>query len=101
MKVNNTRINNNRIYTSNELGNKKTKQNDDAAFNDYLNEAMNKVNDLQIDAENYKKLLATGELDNLHDLTIAAEKANIGLQFITGIRNKVIEAYREIMRMQI
>ncbi len=71
------------------------------SFGSYLKEALDKVNELQIDAENYKKLLSTGEIDNLHDVTIAAEKANIGLQFILGMRNKIVEAYREIMRMQI
>lgn len=70
-------------------------------FSLFFNDALNKVNELQLDSDAYKKLLITGEVDNLHDVTIAAEKANISLQLTLGIRNKVVEAYREIMRMQI
>jgi len=70
-------------------------------FDNLLKDALDKVNQLQLDKEEYKKLLITGELDNLHDVTIAAEKANVALQLTLGIRNKVVEAYKEIMRMQI
>lgn len=70
-------------------------------FGLFLNRALEQVNDLQVRNEEYKKLLVTGEVDNLHDITIATEKANVSLQLVLGIRNKVIEAYREIMRMQI
>lgn len=66
-----------------------------------LDNAINKVNQLQVENEEYNAKLAVGELDNLHDLTIASEKANISLQLTMGIRNKVIEAYKEIMRIQI
>ena len=70
-------------------------------FSLFFNDALNKVNELQLNSDEYKKLLLTGEVDNLHDVTIAAEKANISLQLTLAIRNKVVEAYREIMRMQI
>jgi flagellar hook-basal body complex protein FliE len=70
-------------------------------FSQYLKGAMEKVNELQLDSQRYKELLAVGEVDNLHDVAISAEKANISLQLVLGIRNKVVEAYREIMRMQI
>lgn len=45
--------------------------------------------------------LATGEIQNLHQVTIDSLKAEIALQFTLQIRNKVIESYQEIMRMQI
>jgi len=70
-------------------------------FSNLLKDALNKVNDLQIQSDEYKQLLATGDVDNLHDVTIAAEKASIALQLTLAIRNKVVEAYQEIMRMQI
>lgn len=101
MKINNIGIKNDEVLLRNKLNNKIVEENNNASFKDYLKEALNKVNELQINADNYKKLLATGEVENLHDVTIAAEKANIGLLFITSVRNKVVEAYREIMRMQI
>lgn len=44
--------------------------------------------------------LVTGESDNTHDTLIEAEKADIALLLAVQIRNKVIDAYNEIMRMQ-
>lgn len=73
----------------------------DISFGDYLNNAVSKVNDLQIEAQDYKKLLATGDIDDLHSVMIATEKANIAFQLTMSIRSKVVDAYREIMRMQI
>lgn len=76
-------------------------QNKNNSFSSLFNDALNKVNELQLESDSYKKLLVTGDVDNLHDVTIAAEKADVALQLTLGIRNKVVEAYREIMRMQI
>ncbi len=83
-----------------ELG-QDIKLKEDKQFSSFLKDALDKVNERQIVSDEYKKLLVTGDVDNLHDVTIAAEKANISLQLTLGIRNKVVEAYREIMRMQI
>lgn len=74
---------------------------DNPTFNSFLTNAINQVNEMQKKEEVYKDQLAVGELDNLHDLTIATEKADITLQLTMAIRNKVVEAYKEIMRMQI
>ncbi|NMB08849.1 MAG: flagellar hook-basal body complex protein FliE [Tissierellia bacterium] len=70
-------------------------------FSEILNNALDNVNRLQLESDEYRNLLITGEIDNLHDVTIAQEKANIALQLTLSIRNKILEAYREIMRMQI
>lgn len=72
-----------------------------AGFGQYLTEALNKVNALQKAADNSAMALATGEIQNLHQVTIDLLKAEIALQFTLQIRNKVIESYQEIMRMQI
>ncbi|MFA5575799.1 MAG: flagellar hook-basal body complex protein FliE [Tissierellaceae bacterium] len=69
-------------------------------FGSFLSEALGKVNQMQLDSDEYKKMLAIGEVDNLHDVTIASEKANIALQITMSVRNKIMEAYKEIMRMQ-
>lgn len=81
--------------------NKVIDKNSKVDFGQMLNSAMQGVNELQIESDNYKDLLAIGELDNLHDLTIAAEKANISLQVTMSIRGKITEAYKELMRIQI
>lgn len=59
------------------------------------------VNKLQHEADDLAIKLLTGELDDLHQLTIAAEKASIALQTAVHVRNKVVEAYQEISRMQV
>lgn len=66
-----------------------------------ISKGINSVNQLQHEADNLALLLAMGELDDLHQLTIAAEKADIALLTAVQIRNKVVEAYQEIARMQI
>lgn len=70
----------------------------DNVFKAALN-GVNKVNDLQKTAEQTTKDLALGKVDNIHNVMIAQEKATISLQYIVEVRNKVLEAYNQIMRM--
>lgn len=84
-----------------DFGEKKVVANKDSNFGEFLNNAVNQVNEMQLESEEYKKMLAVGELDNLHDLSIASEKANVALQVTMSIRGKIVEAYKEIMRIQI
>lgn len=44
---------------------------------------------------------ALGEINNIHDVTIASQKANLALELTVTIRDKAVEAYQEMMRMQI
>ena len=53
------------------------------------------------DAENEEIKWALGESENTHDLAIALQKASTSLQYTVAIRDKVLEAYKEIMAMQI
>lgn len=66
-----------------------------------VSKGLNTVNQLQHDADNLALQLAMGELDDLHQLTIASEKAELALMTAVQVRNKVVEAYQEIARMQI
>lgn len=70
-------------------------------FSDYLKQALNSTNDLLVNAEKLADDFAAGRTDNIHDVTLAAEKADIALQFTMQIRSKILDAYNEIMRMQI
>ncbi len=78
-----------------------TNNDNKASFGDYLKNAIDKVNDLQVQSDYYNELLATGQTDNIHQVMIAAEKADIALQFTMSVRNKILDAYKEIMRMQV
>ncbi len=59
------------------------------------------TNDLHNDAESAMIQFALGKSENTHDLLIAQSKANIALQYTVAVKDKVIDAYREIMQMQI
>lgn len=70
-------------------------------FGNFLNEALSKVNNQAADVNQLTGQFATGNLEDVHKLMIANEKAMIGLELTVQVRNKVIEAYQEIMRTQI
>lgn len=78
-----------------------TTNNEKVSFSDFLNNAISDVNKLQIESERLNEAFAAGKIDNIHQVTIAAEKADIALQFTVQIRNKILEAYQEIMRMPV
>jgi len=70
-------------------------------FTSVLGDVVRQVNDLQIQADKAVERLATGESKGLHEVMIAMEKSSISFQFLTQVRNKAVEAYHEIMRMQV
>ena len=72
-----------------------------ASFADYLKNALYQVSDLENQSTDLTNAFAAGQTDNIHDVMIAAQKADIALQFTMQIRNKVMDAYSEIMRMQV
>ncbi|HHT37274.1 MAG: flagellar hook-basal body complex protein FliE [Candidatus Wallacebacter cryptica] len=69
-------------------------------FSDLLKSALSSVNDHIWQADEAAVMLASGQME-IHDALIIAEKANLALQLTMAIRNKIIEAYQEIMRMQV
>ncbi len=73
----------------------------EASFGDTLTQAMNKVNDMQKNADKQMQAMATGEQTNISEVMIAAEKADIALKLMMSVRNKVIDAYQEVMKMQV
>jgi flagellar hook-basal body complex protein FliE len=76
-------------------------KNQGADFKDFLVDAIDKVNQAQIESVEMDNKLAIGETDNLHDVMIAAQKADLMLNFAVQVNNKVLSAYKEIMRLQI
>ena len=73
-------------------------------FSSILDSMLNSVeetNTLQNQAEAAAIQFALGESDNTHDLLIAQTKANTALQYTVAVRDKLIEAYQQIMQMQI
>lgn len=70
-------------------------------FADTLTEAIGKVNELQKDSDLKAQQLATGKTDDIAGVMLATEKADIALRTMVQVRNKIIDAYQEIMRMQV
>lgn len=70
-------------------------------FGEFLQDSITKVNSLQKDANIAMEKLASGESQNLHETLLAVEKAEISFKMMNQIRTKVLDAYREIMKMQI
>ena len=71
------------------------------SFSSMLNEAMTTISSTESTASNESMALLTGDSANIHNVVLAAEKAEVALQLTLQIRNKVLDAYSEIMRMQI
>jgi flagellar hook-basal body complex protein FliE len=67
----------------------------------FFSELVSKVNDIQVQSDKSIQALASGENKNLHEVMIAVEKASISFQFMSQVRNKALEAYQEVMRMQV
>ncbi len=76
-------------------------QQPEKAFGEYLKEALTSVNDLQTESQQARLNLAAGKIQDVAEVTIAAEKASIALQLTMQVRNKVVDAYQEVMRMQV
>ena len=70
-------------------------------FSTTLKGAINSVDQLQKDADVMVQKLATGETKNIPEVLISVEKADIALRLMMQVRNKVIDAYQEIMKMQV
>jgi flagellar hook-basal body complex protein FliE len=72
-----------------------------SSFSTVFNQYMNDVNQTLMKAEHLSQELARGNVKNLHDVTIANQKASIALQLTVQVRDKAIEAYQEMMRLQV
>lgn len=73
----------------------------DASFGDQLRELLYSVNDMQASSDEKVSEVITGESEDLHNAMIALEEANVSFQLMLEIRNKMLEAYQEINRMNI
>jgi flagellar hook-basal body complex protein FliE len=82
------------------VGNK-TGTTSEKSFGQFLSDAVSNVNELQNKADQASADLATGRIEDISQVVIAAEKAAVALQLTIQVRNKVLESYQEMMRMQV
>lgn len=79
----------------------KAKESSSIDFSNMLKDAINEVNNLQKSADKAAVDYSTGKINDVHQVIIAAEKASLSLQLTSQVTNKIIESYKEIMRMQL
>ncbi len=71
------------------------------SFGEMLTKGIENVTAAQDTASTLSGQLATGQLTDIHEFTTAAAKASLGVSLTANVRNRVVEAYQEIMRMQV
>jgi len=73
----------------------------DKSFRDTLTDAIGEVQRLQNEADTTIKKLVSGEIKDVTDAMVAVEKADVAFQTMMVVRNKIVAAYEEVMRMQV
>jgi flagellar hook-basal body complex protein FliE len=71
------------------------------SFGDVLKDSLDKVNNLQHEADKSITDLASGGPTSLHDTMLALEKADLSFRLMMQVRTTIVEAYQEVVRMQV
>jgi len=71
------------------------------SFADMMKNFLQEVNQLQKEAGDHVEALLSGETVDLHDVMIAVEKASVSFELVMEVRNKLLEAYQELLRTQV
>lgn len=93
-----------KMYSQSANATKGTSENYNDSFSQIFSSAMNLVNEtdsLAAKAEKAEIDFSLGNADNTHDMTIAQQKAYLSLQYTVAIKNALLDAYKEIMNIQI
>lgn len=83
------------------LSNSVDKSKDASSFNDILNQAINNAKETEAADQAGTLALLSGQDNGIHTTMIESQKAELALNLALQIRNKVIDAYNEVMRMQL
>ncbi len=73
----------------------------EGGFEEALGDALQKVDDLQKQSEVEVQRILSEDVNDVHTAMIALQKADLSFQMMMQVRNKLVEAYQEIMRMQV
>lgn len=71
------------------------------SFGDVISKAIDNLNSAHVEADQLAVQAATGDLNAVHDYTIAATEAQLLTQLTVEVRNRAVEAFNDIMRMQV
>jgi len=89
------------IFQKENIDNVQLKEEKDISFSSVLKNAIEKVNETQKESDIKTEALAEGKVNDLHDVMITAQKANLTMETAVQIQQKVIDTYNEVMRMQV
>ena len=83
------------------LGETKQENEPVRTFGEYLVDALKQTNELQLESDKMNAALAAGRIEDVSQVVVAAQKAEIAIQLALQIRNRATAAYQEMMRMQV
>lgn len=72
-----------------------------SSFKNIINDEIEKLNNQQIKADELTRSFISGQVEDLHTVLIATEEARLSLELAVQVRNKCVEAYKEINNMQL
>jgi flagellar hook-basal body complex protein FliE len=84
-----------------EISTASTGGNSGASFQNVLNDAIQRVESYRQTADTAVQRFLTGEDQELHKVAIATQQAELSFELFLQVKNKVVQAYQEIMRMQV
>lgn len=93
-------VSNNNIFDSINYMDK-SEEKKDISFFDTLKEKLDEVNEKQVKAEDLTESFIKGDNVDIHEVMLGTEEAKMSLELAVQIRNKIVEAYQEISRMQL
>lgn len=82
-------------------GEARTQEARSGTFGDFVRDAISSVDDAKKTADGKVDDFIAGKTENVHEVMLAMEKANLSFQLMVEVRNRAIETYQEISRMQI
>lgn len=93
---------NSEIFTKMSIGQEnKVEKSSNSTFGDVLKSELDKVNESQVASEQLTEKFIKGDDVDVHNVMVAGEEAKLSLQLAVQVRNKLVEAYQEISRMQL
>lgn len=97
-----TSIKSEAVEALNQKNVKKTNENsNELSFKETMGKVVNDVNEMQVKADKAIEDFSTGKIKNMHEVMISMKKAEMSFQFLMETRNKLVEAYKEVSRMQV
>lgn len=84
-----------------QVGNGQGQEQVEKAFSETIKESLSQVNDMQLEGGEMVKAFASGENQNVHELMISLQKAGLAMKMTSAVRNKAMEAYKELMQIRL